>query len=374
MLRKEIYRILSRRITWLAIVVATAFSIYYGFASLWMEVAVDNGKFYRKWESVEYNRQIAEEFAGPLTEETVRAIWEKYGEPVNYFNHSNRYEVLEQLAGQPGHDNYLNTFVAKYFAQKVEQEDGSVVLVLPEDLSGSRYLDGKYIFGYAGGQWSYWDCYLMLLIMVSLVVIIGFCPVFSEDYAFRTADIILPAAKGRFRLWSVRTGTGFLFASVYYWIMCSITFLQCFLYYGLDGLSVSCGFTSLPYYWVQDSDPVWKGLLILHLGGWFSMLALVLQVQAISSKCKSGFSALLWSLTAYLGPIAIIRLILDNLPFNKLIMWLKYIGYSLPFCFPGMYMQAPPWGKQVVLTLALATTGLAGVLGILGWCRHEVKS
>lgn len=374
MMKQEIYRILCRKILWLAVLVATAFSLYYGLTSLWQDMAIHDGEIYRGWECNNYNRRITKEFAGPLTEETIREIWEKYGEPVNNYGYSNRYEDLVQSAGQEGNDNYCNTFVARKFAEKIEKEDGTVSFILPEDLSGSRYLDGSYTFGYAGGYWSYWDCYLIAFVMVSIVVIIGVSPTFSEDYAFRTADIILPTAKGRFRAWWTRTGASFLFASAYYWLMSGITFVQCYLLYGPDGLSVSCGLTYFPYFMGQDSDPIWKALLILHLGGWFSILALVLQVQAISSGCKSSFGSLLWSLAAFLGPIAVIRVVLDNLPYSGLVRWLKYFGYSMPFSFAGMYLQAPPSGKQIVVTLALATVALTGVLGAKGWCRHQVKN
>ena len=376
MIRKEIYRILSRKIILLAMVVAIAFSVYYGYFSIWDEAVIDHTQIYRHGRAVAYDRQISEEFAGILTEETVRAIWERYGAPVNYFERSNRAEVMLERTQKGGCDNFLNYFVARKFAMEEELEDGTAILVLPEDLStGKRYLDGNYVFGYVGQGWNwYWDRFLIILLLVSLVVIIGFSPVFSEDYAFRTADIILPTVKGRFRIWCVRTGSGFLFASVCYWIMCGIAFLQNSLIYGLNGLSVSCGFTDVPYFLQEDSDPLWKALLIMHLGGWFSMLVLVVQIQAISSRCRSGFGALLWSLIAYLGPIAVIRTILDNLPFYTVIKWLKYIGYSMPFSFAGMYMQAPPSGKQIVFTFALISTVLAGVLGSLGWSRHQVRN
>lgn len=377
MIGKEIYRILSRKITLLALVVATAFLVYYGTLRIVEEVVIENGEVYYYGEAVARDKIIAEEFAGLLTEETVRAIWEKYGEPVNYNGHTLRDEDLLQLAKQGGYDNYCNTLVARLFTYSTTQDNGKDILVLREEkeLSENRYLDGSYIFGYVGKGWrSYWDQLLMTLVLTSIVVIIAFSPVFSEDYAFRTADIILPTARGRFQIWGLRTGAGFLFASVYYWLMSAYAFLLNYTIYGGEGLSVSCGLTFMPYDWTRDSDPVWKAILIMHLTGWFSMLVLILQIQAISSKCKSSFMSLLWSLAAYLGPIAVINMILNNFPVNRLIMWLKYFGYSMPLSFSGMFTQAPSSSKQILLMFALITAVVTAVLGTVGWSRHQVRN
>ena len=377
MIRKEIYRSLSRKITLLALAVATAFLVYYGTFRIAEEVVIDNGEVYRYSEAVAHDKMIAEEFAGPLTVETVRVIWEKYGEPVNYFEHSLRDEELLSLAKQGGYDNECNTLVARLFTGSVKQDDGKDILILEEerDLSESRYLDGSYTFGYVGRGWNwYWDQQLMTLLLTSIVVIIAFSPIFSEDYAFRTADIILPTVRGRFQIWRLRTGAGFLFASVYYWLMSAYAFLLNYIVYGGGGLSVSCGLTFLTYDWTRDSDPVWKAILIMHLGGWFSMLVLVLQIQVISSKCKSSFMSLLWSLAAYLGPIAVVNTILNNFPVSRLCMWLKYFCYSMPLSFSGMFTQAPSSSKRVLLIFALVTAAGTAVLGAVGWSRHQVRN
>ena len=376
MIGKEIYRIFSRKITLLALVVATAFLIYYGTFRIAEEVVIENGEVYRYSEAVARDKIIAEEFAGPLTVETVQAIWEKYGEPVNYPMYTLRDEELLQLAKQGGYDNYCNTLVATLFTDYVTQDNGKDILILQEEkeLSENRYLDGSYTFGYVGKGWIwYWDQLLMILVLTSIVVIIAFSPVFSEDYAFRTADIILPTARGRFQIWGLRTGAGFLFASVYYWLMSAYAFLLNYIIYG-GGLSVSCGLAFMSYDWTRDSDPVWKAILIVHLAGWFSMLVLVLQIQAISSKCKSSFMSLLWSLAAYLGPIAVINMILNNFPVNRLIMWIKYFGYSMPLSFSGMFTQAPSSSKRILLMFALITAVVTAVLGAVGWSRHQVRN
>lgn len=375
MIRKEIYRIFSRKITLLALVVATALLVYYSTFRFAEEAVIEDGAVYRYGEAVAQDKRIAEEFAGPLTIETIQAIWEKYGVSANREMVVLK-EELEELAKQGGYANYCNDFVTRRFTDSITLDNGEEVLVLKDQaaLAENRYLDGSYTFGYVGMGWSwYWDQLLMTLVLISIVVIIAFSPVFSEDYAFRTADMILPTVRGRLRLWGQRTGAGVLFASVYYWIMSGYAFLMTYIIYGGEGLSVSCGLTFLGYDWTRDSDPVWKAILVMQLAGWFSILALVLQIQAISSKCKSSFMSLLWSLAAYLGPIAVVNILLNNIPFNALVKWLKYFCYSMPLYFAGMYTQAPLPSKKVLLLFALPVAVAAAALGMAGWSRHQVR-
>ena len=58
MIRKEIYRILSRKITLLALVVATAFLVYYGSFRITEETVIDNGEIYRYGEAVAHDKMI----------------------------------------------------------------------------------------------------------------------------------------------------------------------------------------------------------------------------------------------------------------------------------------------------------------------------
>ena len=373
MFGKELYRILSRKITLPALFLAAALTFFMN-NSIWEEGVIDNGQIYRYGQAIAKDKAIAEEFTGILTEEKVRAIWEKYGAPVNAANRSLEKERMQGLAGQGGNDNYCNLFVAKWFAQETTGEDGRAKLSLPEELP-EEFLNGKYYFGYTGQGWGFYgDKMIMNIVMSFLAAIIGICPMFSEDYAYRTADVILPTKKGRFHLWLLRTGTGFVFASVCYWLICGITFFTQYFLYGPEGLRVSCVFSDMPYEWTRWDTPFWKSLLEMHFWGWFSVLILVLQIQAVSAKCRSSFAALLWSLAVLFGPIAVIRLVLDHLPQTWLNMYLQQIGYGMPVSFSVIFLQASLKGKRILLRAAVLSGILGTALGIRNWCRHEVKS
>ena len=180
--------------------------------TVWGEGLIDEGRIYYGARAIARDKEIAAEFAGPLTEDTVRAIWEKYGPPVNCAMRSTTMESLRAAAASGGNDNYCNRFVAEHFGTQVQGEDGRITYVLAEGWNESACLDGTYIFGYAGTG-TYWDRFLMAYVLAHISIIVLLSPVFSEDYACRTADIILPTVNGRFTLWRRRMAVGCALAS-----------------------------------------------------------------------------------------------------------------------------------------------------------------
>ncbi len=242
MFRAEIYRVFSRKAGLAAMLAGLFFILYYTMGNtVWGEGLVDEGRIYYGKEAIRRDKEIAAEFSGPLTEDVVRAIWEKYGPPVNYANRSTTKEGLEAAAAMGGNDNYCNRAMTSLFGEEIVGEDGEVTYALAEGWTESRYLQGGYTFGYTGSSRWFWDRFMMAYQLAYITIIVFLCPMFSEDYAFRTTDIILPAAKGRFRLWRLRLAVGCFLASAYYWLACGSIFLLYIAYYGTEGLSVSCG-------------------------------------------------------------------------------------------------------------------------------------
>ena len=84
MLKTEIYRIATRKIVLTALAAALLITGYYSLFALWSEGVIDGKDIYLGKAAIIKDKEIAAQFEGPLTEETVRAIWDKYGAPVNY--------------------------------------------------------------------------------------------------------------------------------------------------------------------------------------------------------------------------------------------------------------------------------------------------
>lgn len=378
MFRIELYRIFSRKTTWVAIIAALLFSFFYGTTMRWGEGTIDAGNAYMREEAIAKDKEITSEFAGPLTEDTVRAIWEKYGAPINYPDRYTTWDALQALAEKGGNDNYCNRFVAEWFGERTVGEDGQAVYVLPENLSENVYLSGKYYFAYLGDGWERFEkgVFEMTYVLVCLVIVIALCPMFSEDYAFRTADIILCAERGRFRLWWTRTAAGCCFATLLYWLACGMIFVQELAVYGAEGLKASCVFGSMSGFWPKDAMPVGRAIAFLYLAGWFSVLVLTLLVHAVSAGSRQSFSSMIKALGIYFGPFVTMRVILNLFPMGRVNMLLHYICYSMPFSYPGMIMEAPAGsGLEELLTVSALTAAIVGgILGARLYCRHQVKN
>lgn len=374
MFKAEMYRLLSKKVAVAAMIVALLFIIYFAMGNtVWGEGLIDDGAIYHGAAAIARDKEIAAEFTGPLTEETVRAIWEKYGPPINYYARRTTLEGMREAAAKGGNDNYCNRFVARLFGEAVTGEDGQTTFVLAEDWTESRYLQGDYFFGYTGNSSWYWDRFMLAYILAHIVIIILLCSMFSEDYACRTADIILPTAKGRFTLWRLRVGLGCLLASVYYWLAYGSIFLLYIAYYGTAGLEVSCGLAGIPMLFPKDYLPMGKGLLVLYLCGWFSSLVVALVTCGISAGCGQSFSSLVRSLFFYIGPFAFMRIVLDSLPLGVVNSLLHSVCYSLPLSYPGTFIQAPDDARIFLTATGLAVALIGTVAGARRYCRHQVE-
>ena len=376
MFQTEVYRIMSRKMTVTAMLGVLLLVLYYGVGiTVWGEGVLDGGKVYAREEAIAMDKEIAAEFTGPLTDDIIRRIWDIYGAPLGEEARRGTYDVMEIRAEQGSQENFCNIFVTRRFAEKIQSEEGTISYVLPEDLSQNEFLQGDYYFCYAGNGWSmYWDIFVVAYILVCLVVAVALSPMFAEDYACGTADIILPTVCGRQRLWWVRTGVGCCFASVYYWLVCGSIFIEQTMFYGTEGLNISCAMVNIPFFFLKNMEPAWKGLIIVYLAGWFSILVLTVTVQCISAGSKQSFGALIRVLLAFLGPFAAMRILLDSLPMGKINAFLHYLCYSTPLCFPGTFAEAPDKDKLFLWGIALIMGVALGALGNHSYCRHQVKT
>ena len=272
--------------------------------------------------------------------------------------------------------------MARLFAETVTDEKGEISFVLKENLWRDPLLQGDCYFGYVGQGWTRYggggDWILIPLMMSSIVIIIALSPMFSEDYARRTADIILPAARGRMQLWWVRTGAGCLFASVCYWL-CGLILAGIQLgYYGWSGLRLGASITVVPVYWRTTDVPLWQFIVMQYLAGWFSVAVLALLVQAVSAWCRQSFISLLCSLCVYFGPVGIGWLVLDKLleygppSFEKALMTLKVAVWSMPLSYCSMLMDVSSCWKWK-MTAFLSAAAVAALLFGMRYCRHQIK-
>lgn len=374
MFKTEFIRIFSRKIALLALILPVILLLIYCNLGMYSsEYLIDNGVIYQQGDAVRRDKEIAAEFSGPMTAETVRAIWEKYGPPIAYNTPNKSDEYLRQAAEDGGSDNSCNRLVARLFCVEITDEYGNAVYVLKDDLSENPYLQGDFYFGYTGKGWSgFREFFIMVSVMSGLVVIISLSPTFSEDYAFRTADVFLSTVKGRFYLWKARLLAGCCFAAIYYWILGALLFIDLWVFYGLDGLWVSGHFTG-QYLFMEPGAPLWKEVVILYLGCWLAVLVLTGVVTAVSALCRNSFRSLIWSIGLYFGPYIVVRVVLNQLSVSRLLMWVQVVVYGLPFSYALMCLNAPAALGLVMTGVEVVVGGIGAVLSVRGWCRHQVE-
>lgn len=369
----ECYKIFFRRTNLLVLSAAIFAAFFMGMGrSVWSEVVIHQGQEYHKKEAIDLNKEIAAEFTGILTEETARAIVEKYGEPVFFLKYQLRWSNLEAAVASGGSDNYCSRFIYWMFGESGMGEDGEITYTLQENLADNPYLQGDYFFGYAGDGWTrYWDHFMFPYMLVCIIIVIALAPIFSEDYSLGISDIVLPTAKGRFTLWRTRIAAAGFFTSIAYWLVCGTTFLQMLFFYGSDGLNVSCRFAEMPIFWTDDAAPAGKAILQMYLCGWFAVLVLAALVCALSAKCRQPFLSLISSALVCAAPFAIDRLLLDALMQNLFIQYLHVICYSSTIYYPFMFLQAPD-SRRLLITGIAAAAALAGTVGgVISYCRHQ---
>lgn len=340
--------------------------------TLWGESVIDHGQIYYRKDAIALNREIAAEFSGTLTESTVRAIADQYEASEFYMKYHLRWANLEDAASSGSSDNYCNRFIYWMFGETVTDENGETAYVLPENLSDNPYLQGDYVFGYAGNGWTgFWDHFMVPYMLVAILIIIALAPMFSEDYSLHISDIVLPTYKGRLALWGTRITAACFSSTIYYWLVCGTTFLQMLYLYGPDGLKVSCLLADMPIYWLDNAAPLWKVIIQLYLCGWFAILVLTIVVCAVSAKCRQPFLSLIYAALSFIAPFAIDRFLLDALNQNKIVMSLHWICYSSAPYYPFMFLGAPD-GKRLLITGIAAAAALAGAVGgAIHYCRHQ---
>ena len=124
---------------------------------------------------------------------------------------------------------------------------------------------------------------------------------------------------------------------------------------------------------MDTSAPLWKVVLFLYLSSWLAILVLITLVLAVSALCKKSFTSLIWSLGLFFGPFALLRVVLDQLPITRFLMWVKLVIYGLPLSYAGMCQNAP-FKMTLIMTGVEAAVGMIGVLvSVRGWCGHQVE-
>lgn len=376
--RNELYKICSRKILFIGALLGFLFlAAYLQMSTLGTEYAYDNGTCLRRTEAIAYNRDIARQYAGPLTREKAEAIIKKFGW------HTDENDLVTDSTGDtaPGYyDNSTSRFVSAYLSNSRVRGDSPTALAGTDDNYAQEMMSGKYEYGYQGG-WdnTFREMHLLVLWIVSALAIMACAPVFSEEYAGQTAGILLTTQNGKGKTAAAKILAAFTWTGGIYLVF-TLLLAGSFLYlYGSDGLFVSAAL-SFPDLITQNI--FWNGnamkttgavLLAYLLAGLLSVLVTAAVTLFLSSVKKSSFSALIWSAAAYLLPAVIYTVFLVSMRPTRILMLLRTVVNCLPFFLPMRELSSLPFTYRLFgylfsgLLLALGCT-----LGSRKYCRFQI--
>ena len=372
MFKTEMYKIVSRKITLICMAVILLFMMFQVYvATIGDEVVITGGKSYVRTAAIQKDRELAAPYEGPLTMEKVNDIWEKYGEPVDYSAEDPHVNLEKGTADTGFEDNYCNRFAGNYFFEKNYDSGGKIMYKARTPEEVSVYLDPELYFTYAAGWTYYWDAFLTLFVLVGILVIIGVCPICSEEYALRTADVILTTRNGRGRLFGAKAGAALFFAGTVYWCFMGAQFMMYAAAYGMGGLKCSTLFTeSFQFY---SRQPLENTIALMLLCGWAAVSALTLLVIAVSARSRQTFASVLWSLFVFLIPPAIVIIVLNQLRRTLIIRLISFLLYSMPsMLFPARFLECPMNFRLAQGGVLALTAAAAAVYGARRYCRRQV--
>lgn len=363
--KEEICKIASRRLLWTGLLLFLAFISLRLFSERnYYSVTID-GQIYRGQEAITKDQELTAGYAGILTEEKVRQIYEDFG--FSYYD-----EKADVKSG-----NFCNEFITTNmtnYNQIAENghtgasADQNIQFLQGEawDQKAAPLLNGTVRFDYVYGWNDLKEIYsITMMIAVFILFIIGLSPVFSEEYMLRTAAILLTTQHGkRSAIWlkmsAALSFVTFLYTavSVYLWLI----YRNVYGTQGLDASPALIGITPAAY---CPADI--RTFFLLSFGlGLAGMLLLTSITLAVSALCRNSFLTVVISLALFLLPYAWLQFLAALLaPFlNRTVLQvLSHIMVSMPVYLPVNWGFSFSAGE---IRIHLAIALIAGGMCLLG--------
>lgn len=356
--QEELRKIASRKILWIGLFLLLAFVRYRLGAELKTYSVTINGKNIYGIEALEKDKEIAAQYAGPLTEETVQKIYDRYG---FYYHDLN----TEEPKG-----NFCSQFITERMTnlnQLGDENPEKIRFYQGEEweINAAPLLEGDIWFDYVKGWGDLRETYGILIIWgMAILFIVGLSPVFSEEYTLRTADILLTTQRGKKGLIWIKMAAAFSFILI---IFTAVTFYVWAIYIkvfgtqGLDASPILIGAGSAQFGYHTETI---KGFFLLSFGlGIVGFLLLAGMVLAASALCKNAFMTVVVSLAVFLFPVVWIKALGP--------MWI--LGITLSKAMNHFMVSMPVyllthWGflftkKQIVIHMAIALA--AGIISVI---------
>lgn len=302
--KAELYKLCYKKIFSIGLLCILGFVLLFFFQNLWAETSTVDGITYHGYEAVQMDRQITEEFKGPLTDEKMQRIIDRYGFP----------QKFEPYIGLTD-SNFLNEFVMRYASDGYTYDWDDYRLptkVVPlADTEMGRLItsqpDSFQLTYYAGWE-NFTAMYHTEMILISVLLLCVLSPVFSHESQSRMKPLLFTTQEGPASDVSARIAASLTLSAVL-WLL--FTVLNLLLYgtvYGWDGLRcnahlVTYGFPSYPGHFDILQQPLGTYLLIVMLFALTALLELCAITLAISADCRSSFHSVLAAVLCWIIPV-----------------------------------------------------------------------
>ena len=322
--KAELYKLCYKKIFSVGLLFILGFVLLYFFQNLLAETSTVDGVTYHGYEAVQMDRQITEEFKGPLTDEKMQQIIDRYGFP----------QKFEPYIGLTD-SNFLNEFVMRYASDgytydwddyrlptKVvplaDTEQGRLITSLPDSFQLTYY----------AGWENFTAMYHTEMILISVLLLCVLSPIFSHESQSRMKPLLFTTQEGPASDVSAKIAASLTLCAVL-WLL--FTVLNLLLYgtvYGWDGLRcnadlVTFGHLSYPGSFQILQQPLGTYLLIVMLFSLTAVLELCAITLAISAGCRSSFHTVFTAALCWIIPVFLLLIMKP-----ALIRFLSSLGLS----------------------------------------------
>lgn len=302
LIRFELRKIFSKRLTQIVLILILLFSVILGFSSYQNKYAFDGiSKEGSGKAAVEIDKEIATKYEGLLTDEKVQQMMNDFSSNTD----------LHGMNAAYLYHNAMQSAVFTRFSDIDGNWNGSSVA----DVFGGESIN----IGYVDGWLTTSQNMVKILLILSLVIIIMIAPVFCSEYG-GVDNIILTSKYGRTKCSAAKVGAGLIAAFIVTLAVVAANLLFAFVLYGKEGLDCSTLFAPMSFGEGYIPFNITCGTLLkyqvlLAFTGTMSVAGIALLISAIS---KNQMVSVVASAAAYFFPMV--------LPLSETNPLFRYIG------------------------------------------------
>ena len=398
-LKFELYKIVKRKLFLFSPIVILGTIITLLTATLSSAYSYDgNGNYVYGYKAIKYEKARAEKISGELTLEKVADVIELYNTIASDPDNLTEYGTIKESVynselypyqkiircvavaytqiGQPDY-TIIKTLTYDDGLDFYNRRDKQVIDTLNMDYSYGNYSDAEknvilkfnenvsepYILGYTLGWESLIEYAFPFFVILTFVALINVSSVFSNEFQWGTAQVILSSKHGRSKIFTAKIISAFLVSTIMFAVFVGIYVLTFAAVYSLEGSGASIqSLILLSVYDLTLGEAFFTAVLIAYA----AYIFVIFFTLTISVICKSNFTSVLLALALYFIPIfldyskssKLFNYIVDLFPIKALNAFEMFKQYKL-YGFSETLVRQPYFVMALMPILAVILTAAA---------------